>query len=185
MDRSTSSTPKIVEWHSMSMRLTRGPVEAGMRASPRWCVARPPRSLASRGDTHGWLREDLGAFVARAGALVQVPSRISDLLLPKGKKVATWSTRLYASARFADQLPLPPGVAGLPAHQKPAPRRRGPHLGAGIAARLPGRPPPLRCPPRGRRLEPPSLTITAVTVGPNGEPINGYQEAPSGANVTS
>lgn len=28
----------------------------------------------------------------------------------EGKRRATWSTRLYASARFADQLPLPKDV---------------------------------------------------------------------------
>ena len=44
------------------------------------------------------------------------------------------------------------------AYQEPAPGRRRPDLGSGIAARLAGRAPPLRRPPRRRRLEPPSPT---------------------------
>jgi hypothetical protein len=32
---------------------------------------------------------------------------------------------------------------------------------------------------------PPTQVVTAVPVGPNGEPANGYQEVPSGGNVTS
>jgi hypothetical protein len=45
-----------------------------------------------------------------------------------------------------------------PAYQKPAPSRGRGDLGAGIATRLTRSPPSLRCPPRRRRLEPPSPT---------------------------
>ena len=32
---------------------------------------------------------------------------------------------------------------------------------------------------------PPTQVITAVAVGPNGQPLNGYREAPSQGNVTA
>ncbi len=38
------------------------------------------------------------------------PNSISDLLLPKSTGAATWFTRLYPSAGFAEQIPLPVGI---------------------------------------------------------------------------
>jgi len=94
-------------------------------------LAAPAADLAIAG-TLTWLHEDLNAYLTREGeavvpeALVDVLKQtrssdrsceitgiggtLADLLLPKTKKCATWSTRLYASAHFSDHLPLPADV---------------------------------------------------------------------------
>jgi hypothetical protein len=91
-------------------------------------LAAPEADLAIVG-TLKWLREDLEAYLTREGdpvgsdLLVDAPRSVNptghtskqygiggalaDLLLPKGKDCATWFTRLYPSARFAEHLPLP------------------------------------------------------------------------------
>lgn len=94
-------------------------------------LAAPTADLAIVG-TLKWLAEDLAAYLSREGEEV-VPElllaelrklgiaerarevsglggTLADLLLPSGKQCATWFTRLYASARFSDYLPLPRDV---------------------------------------------------------------------------
>lgn len=91
-------------------------------------LAAPQADLAIVG-TLKWLNEDLAAYLTREGEAV-VPDPIhaelrrlgvdqrarevaglggslADMLLPANKNCATWFTRLYAAARFADHLPLP------------------------------------------------------------------------------
>lgn len=71
----------------------------------------PVADLAIVG-TVTWLKEDFAGFVSREG-LEGEPSPIADLLLPDVGKVATWFTRVYASARFGDQSPLPTDVRAV------------------------------------------------------------------------
>ncbi|KAB7743106.1 hypothetical protein GA707_14860 [Nostocoides sp. F2B08] len=103
------------------------------RLSETWeaRLAAPQADLAIIG-TLKWLFEDLGAYLTREGETV-VPDPINaelsklgvdqrarlvaglggslaDLLLPANKNCATWYTRLYAAARFADHLPLPSDI---------------------------------------------------------------------------
>lgn len=94
-------------------------------------LAAPKADLAIVG-TLKWLSEDLAAFLSREGEAavpelllaelrkIGVAERarevsglggtLADLLLPSAKQCATWFTRLYASARFSDHLPLPRDV---------------------------------------------------------------------------
>lgn len=94
-------------------------------------LAAPQADLAIIG-TLKWLFEDLAAYLNREGETV-VPEplvaelrklgadqrareiaglggSLADLLLPASKKCATWFTRLYASARLSDHLPLPSDI---------------------------------------------------------------------------
>jgi hypothetical protein len=75
-------------------------------------LACPPTDLAIVG-TRAWLLEDARAYLTVEGRTSASPSQIASLLLPKGMQPATWSTRLYSSAGFADQLPLPSGVQAV------------------------------------------------------------------------
>jgi hypothetical protein len=75
-------------------------------------LACPPGDLALVG-TLAWLHEDAACYLALEGAGTDAPSQLSTLLLPKGMQRATWSTRLYSSAGFADQLPLPAGIRAV------------------------------------------------------------------------
>lgn len=94
-------------------------------------LAAPEADLAIIG-TQKWLLEDMNAYLTREGEsivpdlqlpeVVKVgapqlahertggPGTIADLLLPEGKRRATWFTRLYASARLPDHLPLPKDI---------------------------------------------------------------------------
>ncbi len=54
----------------------------------------------------GTLEQDLNAYLAKEDDTYR-PSSIRSLLKPKTDKTATWFTRLFSSARLADQLPLP------------------------------------------------------------------------------
>lgn len=68
-------------------------------------LALPAADLAIVG-TMAWLREDLDGHIVREGD--DLPSStIGAILMPKMERVATWFTRLYASARLPDCLPLP------------------------------------------------------------------------------
>ncbi len=71
-------------------------------------LAYPAADLAIVG-TLKWLEQDLDAYLA-IDADVLTPSSIRVMLKPKEARVATWYTRLFASARLADQLPLPKGL---------------------------------------------------------------------------
>lgn len=94
-------------------------------------LAAPQGDLAIIG-TLKWLLEDLAAYLTREGETV-VPEpllaelgklgaddrareiaglggSLADLLLPASKKCATWFTRLFASARLSDHLPLPSDI---------------------------------------------------------------------------
>jgi hypothetical protein len=77
------------------------------RLAETWAarLARPKANLAIVG-TKAWLEEDVEAWLSRDGAMPSAPNPISDLLLPKTKRAATWFTRFYPSAGFAEQLPL-------------------------------------------------------------------------------
>jgi hypothetical protein len=114
-------------------RPTPGAVARIARMDTAWDarLAAPKADLAIVG-TLKWLSEDLAAYLSREGEPV-VPEllltelrklgiaerareisglggTLADLLLPAGKQCATWFTRLYASARFSDYLPLPTNV---------------------------------------------------------------------------
>lgn len=98
-------------------------------------LAAPAADLAVVG-TLTWLWQDLKAFVSRPGEPMAIPETrdmrrrragsskeahagedacndLSGALLPQTKNAATWFTRLYASARFADQPPLPEDVQAV------------------------------------------------------------------------
>jgi hypothetical protein len=94
-------------------------------------LAAPQADLAIIG-TLKWLSEDLAAYLTREGETIvpdllltefrktgaaervheigRLGGTLADLLLPAGKQCATWFTRLYASARLFDHLPLPNGI---------------------------------------------------------------------------
>jgi hypothetical protein len=75
-------------------------------------LACPPTDLALVG-TRAWLLDDVKAYLTVEGRATAPPSLVSGLLLPQGMQPATWSTRLYSSAGFADQLPLPSGILAV------------------------------------------------------------------------
>ena len=87
---------------------------AGLEASWNDRLASPAADLAIVG-TRKWLEEDISAGLGiggKFGAHTSVPAEneadtIAGLLLPKKEGAATWFTRLFASSRLADQLPLP------------------------------------------------------------------------------
>lgn len=68
-------------------------------------LAFPTADLAIVG-TLKWLEEDLRAYLTKEGD-IHPPSSIRSLLRPKDDKAATWFTRLFTAASFADHLPLP------------------------------------------------------------------------------
>lgn len=74
-------------------------------------LALPAADLAIVG-TVTWLVEDFEASlsVEKAG---WPPSVVRSILMPKSPRVATWFTRVYASARLADNLPIPPDVSAV------------------------------------------------------------------------
>ena len=80
-------------------------------------LASPAADLAIVG-TRKWLQDDVAAWLGvdmeSAGESSNSASweadSISGLLLPDNEGAATWSTRLFASSRLADQLPLPDEV---------------------------------------------------------------------------
>jgi len=74
-------------------------------------LAAPAADLAIVG-TLAWLQEDFDACICREGDGLP-PTPIRDLLLPDTGRVATWFARIYASARFAEQLPLPSDVRAV------------------------------------------------------------------------
>ncbi len=71
----------------------------------------PPKSLAIVG-TRTWLEQDLAALIRKEGDNLP-PSSLSSLVLPDTDIDATWGTRLYSAASFAEQLPLPDGIEGV------------------------------------------------------------------------
>ena len=75
-------------------------------------LACPPTDLAIVG-TRAWLLEDARAYLTVEGRISAPPSQLLDLLLPKGLQPAIWSTRVYSSAGFADQLPLPSEIQAV------------------------------------------------------------------------
>lgn len=89
-------------------RPTSGSVGALARIAETWDarLCKPPQDLAIVG-TLAWLRSDLDAFLTRDGAGLQVPTKLASFVLPLDRRAATWSTRLFASSKLADKLPLP------------------------------------------------------------------------------
>lgn len=92
-------------------------------------LASPAADLAIVG-TLSWLREELDALVSREdeiavpihhgsggegtiGGAAQDVGSLGNVLLPNEPRAATWFTRLYASAKFADQFPLPDDVRAV------------------------------------------------------------------------
>ncbi|MBM7820381.1 hypothetical protein JOE63_002858 [Cellulosimicrobium cellulans] len=95
-------------------------------------LSAPIADLAVVG-TKAWLREDLSAFVSTEPGLVMAPTRaqayqaaerrtngslvgygtLADIVLPDDEGAATWATRLYSAAKFAEQLPLPSDVEAV------------------------------------------------------------------------
>lgn len=80
-------------------------------------LASPAVDLAIVG-TRKCLEEDISASFGIGGetaAHSNAPAEnnantIASLLLPKNERVATWFTRLFASSRLADELPLPSDI---------------------------------------------------------------------------
>lgn len=68
----------------------------------------PAADLAIVG-TKSWIYEDLEAVLSRGDDADG--DALFTLLLPRSDKSATWFSRIYSSAGFADQLPLPTGVS--------------------------------------------------------------------------
>lgn len=88
-------------------RPTPGGLGALARLDESWDdrLCRPPQDLAIVG-TLAWFQTDLEAYISRAGDPVQARAKLSSFILPTDKHAATWSTRLYAAAKFADKVPL-------------------------------------------------------------------------------
>jgi hypothetical protein len=74
-------------------------------------LAKPAADLAIVG-TMAWLKEDFRAYLAREGD-DRSPSTLGSLLMPKVGRVATWFTRVLASATLAEQLPLPQDIGAV------------------------------------------------------------------------
>lgn len=68
-------------------------------------LALPAADVAIVG-TRKWLEQDLDVYLGRRGDGMPLSS-VRLLLKPKTSGAATWYSRLYASARLADHLPLP------------------------------------------------------------------------------
>lgn len=84
-----------------------GSIERMARLDVAWDarLARPAADLALVG-TSRWLNEDFEVFLGRVGDGRPLSS-IGSLLQPNIGRVATWYTRIFASARLAERLPLP------------------------------------------------------------------------------
>ncbi len=84
-----------------------GSMEHMARLDAAWDarLALPAADLAIVG-TVKWLEQDLDAHVGKESDGRPLSS-VRSLLKPKTSGAATWFTRLYASARVADNLPLP------------------------------------------------------------------------------
>lgn len=84
-----------------------GSVERMARLDLAWdaYLAKPAADLAIVG-TVTWLREDFEAYLGKEGDDLP-PSAVRSLLMPNEGRVATWFTRILASARLAEHLPLP------------------------------------------------------------------------------
>jgi hypothetical protein len=87
-----------------------GSIEYMARLDLAWDarLARPAADLAIVG-TFAWLEEDFDAILGREND-GWPRSVVRSILMPKGPRVATWFTRVYSSARLADNLPIPPDV---------------------------------------------------------------------------
>lgn len=83
-----------------------GSIEHMARLDVAWDarLARPAADLAIVG-TSTWLNEDFEVFLGRVGD--RRPLSVGSLLQPNIGRVATWYTRIFASARLAERLPLP------------------------------------------------------------------------------
>ncbi|WP_239657220.1 hypothetical protein [Mycobacterium riyadhense] len=90
-----------------------GSVERMARLDLSWDtrLAKPAADLAIVG-TLTWLKEDFEAHLAREDDSLP-SSRIRSLLMPKIGRPATWYTRVYASAKLAEQLPIPEDVIAV------------------------------------------------------------------------
>ncbi|OQQ26025.1 hypothetical protein A6410_18815 [Prescottella equi] len=74
-------------------------------------LAEPGADLAIVG-TLAWLEEDFEAYLSKEGDELP-PSSIRALLMPKVGRVATWFTRVFASAKLTERLPLPFGLRAV------------------------------------------------------------------------
>lgn len=90
-----------------------GSVERMAQLDKAWDarLVMPAADLAIVG-TLTWLNDDFEASLARENDPLP-SSRIGSVLMPKGERSATWFTRVYASTRFADQLPIPKDVTAV------------------------------------------------------------------------
>lgn len=71
-------------------------------------LALPAADLAIVG-TMTWLEEDLEATLGKEND-GSPQSAMRSILMPKTPRAATWFTRIYSSARLADNLPIPSDV---------------------------------------------------------------------------
>lgn len=83
-----------------------GSIEHMARLDVTWDarLAKPAADLAIIG-TVTWLTEDFEAHIVRENDYLR-SSTIGSVLMPKSKRAATWFTRVYSSARLADNLPI-------------------------------------------------------------------------------
>lgn len=90
-----------------------GSIERMARMDVAWDarLALPTADLAIVG-TSKWLKEDLDAYLGKEGDRFP-PSRLGSLLMPDVGRVATWFTRIFASARLSEHLPLPADVKAV------------------------------------------------------------------------
>lgn len=87
-----------------------GSIEHMARLDLAWDarLALPAADLAIVG-TMTWLAKDFEANLGREND-GWPPSVIRSVLMPKSPRAATWFTRVYASARLAENLPIPKDV---------------------------------------------------------------------------
>lgn len=74
-------------------------------------LAYPTADLAILG-TFAWLKDDFDAVLGRQGNDLD-PTPIRNLLLPDTAGLGTWSTRVYASSRLTEHLPLPEALRAV------------------------------------------------------------------------
>ena len=85
-----------------------GFLAAQMGAASTWLerVTAPPADLALVG-TKAWLREDLEALIGNGADETSHATQLANYVLPRGPRVATWSTPVIASARLGEGRSLP------------------------------------------------------------------------------
>lgn len=107
------TTLAVLEQTERTLRPDPGSIELMARLDVAWDarLAQPAADLAIVG-TSKWLNEDFGAYLSTEGD-ARPPRSVGSLLMPNVGRVATWFTRVFASSRFAEQLPLPTDLTAV------------------------------------------------------------------------